>query len=1025
MCLRHRIDRLFQRYAVHGDVRALGAVFDATAPELLRIACHLVGNQDQAQDLVQDTFLIAIDKRREFAIERRVLPWLCGILVHLARNAQRAARRHELALRPVAKVEDPAASAAAAEFRAALLTATAALPAAYRSVMALHLQHGMNAVEISSELGRPAGTVRTQLVRGLDLLRRRLPRGFALAPAVVMPNATMLRRMRTAVMHRATETAAVSTSTAVSANLSFLVLGASAVKNHLAVIVGLAAMLTLGGWLAFAGGADPSAAHDVGGQGVASTATVAVEGPAAPATTSAPGPAMDRRALPTMPIAASGSLAVQARWRSDGAPASAQVITVLADGTDGRVAVLDVVTDDTGSAAFATLPPGMALVQSSTGARADAAIVAGACTAMTLTLDGTALAGRVVDHRGEPVADADVWVSSDVVHRRIPAGPAYHGQHGQFTLRTDRDGRFATRLTGRQCIAAAKAGYGPSLTQFPCAGRRPGQRGPVELVLPLLPAGGAIAVTVRGKGAAAVAGARILAGHEVPLLTGDEEPRRATTPAMRGTTDVRGATTLMPLPVGRLPLEVRAADYAPWRGEVDVVAGSTAAIAVELAAGAIVTGVVHDGDGKPLAGALVRHGDVATMRSSLAVTDMHGAYQLIDLPAGKLEVEAAHAAWGKVATTLVAVPDRVERQDLRLPARAAIVGRVFDADGSPAGGCYVTGYGGDTHATTYADTDGKFTLTPLSPSVCYSLMAEVHVRGGGLVRPRLASVLPGSAPVELRVNAPEVPTARLRGRVLLANGAPAIDCDIEATIVGESLASLHPIAADGTFELGPFRAGRVHLAVRATGSHGAPLAEFGVHELRDGETNDVGELCVAPAGGLRIQLVGSSARRGAVTLFRDGQFVDERLVTDEPLAWASLSPGAWAVCARRVGTEPICGFAEFTVTSGRVAEVTVAMAPAIVRQVRRQRPLQQPPEAAIPSGETIIGGVGCLLRATDASGRTVMMTRWSPESDGSASLVVLPTAATVLSAVGDGGRHTTVAIAGLSGEALVIDFERR
>ena len=56
-------DQLFARFCRHGDAAALGAVFDATATELLRIACHLAGNRADAEDLVQRTFLAAIESR--------------------------------------------------------------------------------------------------------------------------------------------------------------------------------------------------------------------------------------------------------------------------------------------------------------------------------------------------------------------------------------------------------------------------------------------------------------------------------------------------------------------------------------------------------------------------------------------------------------------------------------------------------------------------------------------------------------------------------------------------------------------------------------------------------------------------------------------------------------------------------------------------------------------------------------------------------------------------------------------------
>ena len=59
MLLRRR-DRLFERFRQTGDARALAGVFDLTAPELLRVATHLVGDRATAEDLVQSTFVQVI-----------------------------------------------------------------------------------------------------------------------------------------------------------------------------------------------------------------------------------------------------------------------------------------------------------------------------------------------------------------------------------------------------------------------------------------------------------------------------------------------------------------------------------------------------------------------------------------------------------------------------------------------------------------------------------------------------------------------------------------------------------------------------------------------------------------------------------------------------------------------------------------------------------------------------------------------------------------------------------------------------
>src|SRR5262245_36784147 len=106
------LDRLFERFRRRGDVLALGAIFDATAPELLHVAMSLVREPGEADDLLQETFLTAIERGERYEAGRRLVPWLLGILVLHARE-QRARRRRELDPARLAPREAPAPEAQA------------------------------------------------------------------------------------------------------------------------------------------------------------------------------------------------------------------------------------------------------------------------------------------------------------------------------------------------------------------------------------------------------------------------------------------------------------------------------------------------------------------------------------------------------------------------------------------------------------------------------------------------------------------------------------------------------------------------------------------------------------------------------------------------------------------------------------------------------------------------------------------------------------------------------------------------
>src|SRR5262245_63804224 len=73
-------ERLFDAFRTRGDVHALGELFDRVAPAVLRVALHLVRDAAAADDLLQGTFLKAIEHRDQWDAARPFLPWLCGVL---------------------------------------------------------------------------------------------------------------------------------------------------------------------------------------------------------------------------------------------------------------------------------------------------------------------------------------------------------------------------------------------------------------------------------------------------------------------------------------------------------------------------------------------------------------------------------------------------------------------------------------------------------------------------------------------------------------------------------------------------------------------------------------------------------------------------------------------------------------------------------------------------------------------------------------------------------------------------------
>lgn len=175
------IEELFRSYSEDRDSAALTQVFDRSARELFALASHLGHDAAEAEDLVQECFLVAIQKAKRWEPSRPLLPWLVGIL---ARSSAKQRRRSARTLpRDFARSEsgpDASRSALDRELRQAVIGALDGMPRRYAELLRLHLLEEVPPRELAEQFGRAPGTVRVQLHRGFELLRRALPSGLAL-----------------------------------------------------------------------------------------------------------------------------------------------------------------------------------------------------------------------------------------------------------------------------------------------------------------------------------------------------------------------------------------------------------------------------------------------------------------------------------------------------------------------------------------------------------------------------------------------------------------------------------------------------------------------------------------------------------------------------------------------------------------------------------------------------------------------------------------------------------------------------
>ena len=178
---------------------------------LFTIALRLVGDRRDAEEVAQDALVRAYRAMHGYPRERiaalRLRPWLASIAVNLARNRRRRLddRQPPGSLEPMREAGyDPPAEARSAPATAAdrretqheLASMLLRLQPAVRAAIVLRHVDGLSLAETAEALGRPEGTIKAQVHRGLRELRILLE--TAPAPADPTPPPARTPRMLTA-----------------------------------------------------------------------------------------------------------------------------------------------------------------------------------------------------------------------------------------------------------------------------------------------------------------------------------------------------------------------------------------------------------------------------------------------------------------------------------------------------------------------------------------------------------------------------------------------------------------------------------------------------------------------------------------------------------------------------------------------------------------------------------------------------------------------------------------------------------
>lgn len=152
---------------------------------LLRYLVYLTSRREQAEDLVQETWMRVLERSGQYDGRSRFEPWLFSIARNLAidylRRRQRASLNASNALSsdavlelPAPDVHSPFLAAAKSEDAARIAVAMEALEPIYREALLLRFQEDLSLEEIAQVAGAPVSTISSRIHRGLSMMRSRL-----------------------------------------------------------------------------------------------------------------------------------------------------------------------------------------------------------------------------------------------------------------------------------------------------------------------------------------------------------------------------------------------------------------------------------------------------------------------------------------------------------------------------------------------------------------------------------------------------------------------------------------------------------------------------------------------------------------------------------------------------------------------------------------------------------------------------------------------------------------------------------
>lgn len=165
----------------NGDRAAFRILVEMYQQHAYRLAFRILGNEEEARDIVQDSFVKIWQKIGSYDPSRKFVTWMNGIVVHASVDRLRVLRRHVMV--PVDQVvqtlealqqRDPGTAADNRDLALLIRYLADGLPEKQKLVFILRDIEGLSSEEVETVTGFPEDSVKSNLCHARKSVREKL-----------------------------------------------------------------------------------------------------------------------------------------------------------------------------------------------------------------------------------------------------------------------------------------------------------------------------------------------------------------------------------------------------------------------------------------------------------------------------------------------------------------------------------------------------------------------------------------------------------------------------------------------------------------------------------------------------------------------------------------------------------------------------------------------------------------------------------------------------------------------------------